>query len=369
MAGYSTRVKRDIARWVENGFIDASTGTILATDVEANERRFLSFGNILAIMAALLFSAAILIFVAANWEMIPRLARVLLLFAVIATGYIGGALLKLRDHDALAQALWLIAAAAFGGSIALIGQMYHLSGDEASAIIVWLLGTALAAILLRSGPLTVASAGIAMAWLFVSEISIWDYNPLSHLYLLLAAGVWLISYWTQSRAARHVILLSLIFYMAFLAAAHDLIPIAAALSVISVLVFIASVYLPEQVEKIVRLDGGLPIHGLLGFLTGMAIIQIDQVDETASLVVTALVVFAGTAAAVVLAGRESRALRWLAYLGFSLELCFVYGVMMGTMLGTAGLFLASGLVLGLAAYIIIRIEKRMKTPAAAGGAA
>ena len=41
------------------------------------------------------------------------------------------------------------------------------------------------------------------------------------------------------------------------------------------------------------------------------------------------------------------------------ELAFVYTVTMGTMLGTAGLFFASGIVLGLVAFLIIRIEKRM----------
>ncbi|TIU17093.1 MAG: DUF2157 domain-containing protein, partial [Mesorhizobium sp.] len=70
----------DIARWLQAGLIDASTAGALTLDVEANQRTSLSFGSILAMMAALLFGAAILIFVAANWEAIPRLARVAALF-------------------------------------------------------------------------------------------------------------------------------------------------------------------------------------------------------------------------------------------------------------------------------------------------
>ena len=42
---------------------------------------------------------------------------------------------------------------------------------------------------------------------------------------------------------------------------------------------------------------------------------------------------------------------------------------LGTMLGTAGLFFASGIVLGLVALLIIRIEKRMKAEPASQGAA
>ena len=135
MAGYVGRVRQDIARWVESGLIDAGTAEKLTSDIEANARRSLSFGSILAMLAAVLLAAAIMIFVAANWEAIPRVARVLSLFAVIAAGYVGGAWLKLRDHPAFAEAAWVVAAAAFGGSIALIGQMYHFSGDESGAIL------------------------------------------------------------------------------------------------------------------------------------------------------------------------------------------------------------------------------------------
>ncbi|TIP34654.1 MAG: DUF2157 domain-containing protein, partial [Mesorhizobium sp.] len=93
MAGYATRVRADIARWREIGLIDPVTAEALTRDVAANEGASLSFGSILAMMAALLFGAAILIFVAANWEAIPRLVRVAALFAVILAGYVGGAVL------------------------------------------------------------------------------------------------------------------------------------------------------------------------------------------------------------------------------------------------------------------------------------
>ena len=162
MASYSTRVRQDIARWAENGLIDAATADALANDGIANDRRSLSFGSVLAMMAALLFGAAILIFIAANWEAIPRLARVVALFAVILAGYVGGAILKTRGHPAIGEALWVVAAAAFGGAIALVGQMYHLAGDESSAVLTWCAGTALAAVMLRSSPLTVAAVGIAV---------------------------------------------------------------------------------------------------------------------------------------------------------------------------------------------------------------
>ena len=83
----------------------------------------------------------------------------------------------------------------------------------------------------------------------------------------------------------------------------------------------------------------------------------------------AMVVVVRIVAAVVLAGRESRGLRWIAYTGFAIELCLIYVVMIQDMLGTAGFFLAAGGILGLLAFAIIRIERRMNEPRLPQGAA
>lgn len=366
MASHSAKVKQDIARWLEAGLIDGMTADALARDVEANERRSLSFGSILAMMAALLLGAAILIFVAANWEAIPRLTRVAALFAVIFGGYVGGALVKARGHGAVGEALWIVAAAAFGGSIALIGQMYHFSGDESAAMLTWCAGTALAALALRSGALTVAAVGIADAWLamkLVGGFRLFSSGEIPHLFLVIAAGLFAVSYWTRSQAARHLIVLSLIFYVVGLALDDNLLLVAVLLAVVSAVAFAAAVLAPAATDGIVKLGGRLPLHGLIGFLTGMALVQF-QLADTGGFAIAAAVTLAGIAAAIVLAGRQSRGLRWIAYLGFAFELCLIYAVTMETMLGTAGFFLLAALILGVLAFAIIRIEKRMNSPVA-----
>jgi len=372
MASYSSRVRTDIERWTASGLIDASTAEALRRDVEANDRRSLSFGAILAMMAALLFGAAILIFVAANWEALPRPVRVGALFVVIFIGYVGGAVLKNRDHPAIGEALWIVAAAAFGGGIALVGQMYHLTGDESSAVLTWCAGTALAAVLLRSGPLTVAATGIADGWLVMSLLGgfkLFGQMEFPHLFVAIAVVLFALSYWTRSRAARHLILLSLIAYVGLYAMDRDVLQIAFALVAVSAGLFAAAVFVPEPVEDVVRLGGRLPVHALIGFLTGMAMIQFTFADETGAdsgFAMASAVALAGIAAAIVLAGRESRGLRWIAYIGFAFELVLIYLVTMQSMLGTAGFFLAAAIILAILAFAIIRIEKRWAVPAAKG---
>jgi uncharacterized membrane protein len=372
MASYSSRVRNDIERWVASGLVDASTAEALRRDVEANDRRSLSFGSILAMMAALLFGTAILIFVAANWEEIPRVARVGALFAVILAGYVGGAVLKNRGHPAIGEALWIVAAAAFGGAIALVGQMYHLTGDESSAVLTWCAGTALAAAMLRSNPLTVAAAAIADGWLVMNLLGgfrLFGETEFPHLFVAVAVVLFALSYWTRSAAARHLVVLSLIAYVGFYAMDKDVLQVSFLLVAVSIILFAAAVLAPGPVESVLRLGGRLPLHALIGFLTGMAMIQFtfaDESDTGSAFAAASAVALAGIAAAVVLAGRGSRGLRWIAYLGFAFELVVIYLVTMQSMLGTAGFFLAAAIILAILAFAIIRIERRWAAPAAKG---
>lgn len=367
MAGYATRVKKDIDRWVENGFIDRPTGEKLATDVDARDRSGLNFGWILAIMASLLFAAAILILVAANWGALPRIARLVGLFAVIFVGYVGGAVLKDRGHGGFAEALWLVAAAAFGGSIALIGQMYHMSGDEAAAIVTWCIATGLAAAALRSSALTVAAVAIADAWLVTKGFEFFRRTDFPHLFPAFMAALWALSYWTHSRASRHLISLSLVLYAVLLAIHYDALLAGLVLAFISAALLAVAALAPAAAERLVKLGGYLPLHALIGFLTGMGIVQFDLVDDQ-GFVVAAAVALAVIAAAIVFLGRESRSLRWVAYVGFAFELAIVYGATVGSMLGTAGFFFAAAAMFAGLAYAIIRIERRMRPQSARGAA-
>ena len=81
MSGYADKVKADIARWSRDGLVGQELASRLSEDIERVHGRGIGFGHILAIMAALLFAAAVLILVAANWEAIPRQGLDAALFA------------------------------------------------------------------------------------------------------------------------------------------------------------------------------------------------------------------------------------------------------------------------------------------------
>ena len=94
-------------------------------------------------------------------------------------------------------------------------------------------------------------------------------------------------------------------------------------------------------------------------MVGMTMIQVEVYDEFGPMLLATLMAFAGIVAALVLRGRESALMRWIAYAAFTVELCLAYIITVGTMMDTAGLFLFSGVALGIVAFVITRMERRL----------
>lgn len=370
MATYPTRVKRDIARWCEAGLVDQATADALSFDIERNSGSGISLGAVLTMMAAALLAAAVLIFIAANWQDIPRLVRVGMLLALIFTGYVGGAFLKRSGHEAAGEASWLVAAAGFGASMALIAQIYHLSGDEVQAVFVWGTGVAFAAAVLRSGPLTVGAVLLAGAWMVMVPVysyRVWSDPPL--FWLVIACVLYLLSFWTRSPLARHLILLSFYLFIVMFQAEHENslgLPLLLACAAAGLLAL--AKLSPVLVQRISGLSAeALPIQALLGFLVGIGIMQILLIDKE-NFILPSITALVGIVAALLMAGRDNRLLRWFAYTAFAFQVCLLYVVMLGTMIDTASFFLLAGLTLAVLAFLISRFERAVAafSPASKG---
>lgn len=367
MSGYASRVKRDIDRWRQSGLLDASIAARLARDIDENHRA-VSFGAVLSTMAAVLFAAAILLIVAANWEDLPRLARVGLLFALIVGGYVGGAAFKMWGRDVLGECAFVIAATAFGASTALIAQMYHLSGDETQAILVWCLATSLASALLLSRYLNVGAVLLAAAWYLVSASeSELPGSEVTLAALAIVGGLYFLTFWTKSAPARHLAVLSISFIALIHFAWDERSVTSFLLGAFAVALFAYGAVNQRAAGRTTGLGNAVLLHGLIAFLAAVGMQQLILVDEDGFLLVT-IFAFVGIIAALVLGGRQSTLLRWFAYAAFIFQLCFLYLVLLGSMLDTAGFFIVGGLVLSVLAFTIGRLEKRFAKTRKGGAA-
>jgi uncharacterized membrane protein len=118
----------------------------------------------LAVLGAVLFGFAVMSFVAAHWTGMSKLARLLLLLGTLWACYGGAALLFQRQLTAFAQAAVLGGIAVYGASIMLIAQMYHMEGNSADAVLLWVLGALLAAVLTGSAPALAATFVLLSVW-------------------------------------------------------------------------------------------------------------------------------------------------------------------------------------------------------------
>lgn len=162
---YQRRLGADLEIWVKKGWVQADAAAAIRAHAEAGEGR-LRLPSVLGALGALLIAASLIAFVAANWEAVPRLAKVALVFAVITAAHIIAWLFAKRGYDRAADSATTFAALAFGGGVALIGQIYHLPADWPGGALLVALGALVAAFLGRSqGALVVACAALG-AWTF-----------------------------------------------------------------------------------------------------------------------------------------------------------------------------------------------------------
>lgn len=367
MSRRSRIVQREIDDWTKRGLIDAEIGERLRQDVVTRGGGF-AVSGVLIVMSALLFSAALLIFIAANWDAMPRLARVGLIATIILAANGLGAWAATLGRLYLADALWLIGSSAFAAGMALVGQMYHLSGSESGLYLVWWLSAIVSALALRSRTLTMASILIGVAWL-VAGIAHWDAIetslPLSaHLFPLMLFAGWVVSLHTRVAMARDLALLAFGVYVIVLFLAWGLwVPVVT--MALAALGFAAAMQLEWRGERSGAPHLGIELSMLQYFVLAGVLLHVE-LHEGPGLVVVASLMLTGLTAALLLGGKESSGVRRLVYVAFAGELVFIYVQTVGTMLGTFGFLTLAAIALAIFARLVTRFERRMTPPAQEG---
>lgn len=131
MTAYKDRVKQDLDRWIGAGLVPADKrDAILATIPEA---RRLDAATALAWVGGILLGIAIIAFVAANWDVTPKVVRFVILL-VAFLGFAGmGAWGAHRERPVLSNIALMLAALVFAASIGLTGQIFDIAGDPRAA--------------------------------------------------------------------------------------------------------------------------------------------------------------------------------------------------------------------------------------------
>ncbi|MGU3576841.1 DUF2157 domain-containing protein [Brucellaceae bacterium C25G] len=364
---FSMSVEKLISSWREQGLIDSETAGKLLGDLHAR-RSGIGLGTVLATIGGLLLGAAVILLVAANWQDIPRIVRVIAVFALIWICYLGGVWRRLAGDVVFSKALFIVGAATFGAGIAMVGQMYHMSGDESSATFLWAIGVFAAAFLLREPVLSAVAMFIAGFYLFT--LAEQDFRTLlssSGFYIVPALAVTgaIAAYFTHSRVTGHLVGIYTLIWFGMLYIDREQSMMLWVLLLCGIALMLADGFAHVALERLTRFSRPLASYGFLAVLGAILGFQANTMIATdyerPHILFYSILIFALCITSLLLCGRNNSGLRWLVYLVFSAQVLFLAFETIGTMIGTSGFFLSSGILVLLLAVFVRRMEKRLTT--------
>lgn len=363
---FSISVERLIERWQRDGLIDAETASKLNADLEKRASVF-SLGSVLATLGGLLLGAAVIMLVAANWQEMPRLMRIGLIFVLIWASYLGGAWRQARGDKLFPPVCYIVGAASFGAGLALVGQMYHLSGDIHSAAIYWSVGVLISAFLLRAPVLAAFGAAVACFYLSTYVFDTSSYDDLTYRWigpLLLAFGA-AAALFTRSRHAAHLWAMFSIGWALLIYAERESNTVLVLMLIVGIGLILADGFAHTTMQRLTRFAHPLAAYGLLLALLSLVTLQLNQMFSYSSIsagldrdIVYSIFILALAIGAIAVAGRNNGGLRSIAYAAFSIQVLYLAFETVGTMIGTSGFFLTAGILVLLLAAFVRRMENR-----------
>ena len=302
-------------------------------------------------------------FVAANWEGMSRVVRLVMLACGMWAAYAAAAVFFTRSMPTFADAAVLTGTAIFGASIMLVAQMYHMEGNPPDAVLLWGMGAFVAGLAFQSGPALALTMILAGLW------SAWEMQLTSGIHWAFLGG------WTSVAAAflwlrwRPGLHLSALALSGWIVALADRLPhgphfwlVAAIGFVIAVASALAQLnYSPAFDGRIGAVAPTATNYGLaLGF-TGLLLMQFARNVPLGTLAAYAIVTLLLVVAAIGWAlHTDNRPALWVTYAAFSAEILALYFRTLGTLINTSFFFASAGvLVIGLAS-IAFKLAQRQQ---------
>ncbi len=154
--------------WVNDGLVTREQAERIleryGASLPTGRERSLGY-YVLVALAALFGGLSLLVFVSANWEQIPRAARMGGLVALTLAFHGVGLALFRKKGETPASIAFFLGCLSYGTSIFLIAQIYHLGEHFPDGIFWWALGTLPFALLTRTLPCAYLATALSLAWL------------------------------------------------------------------------------------------------------------------------------------------------------------------------------------------------------------
>ncbi len=362
MWGYKKRLTRDLQHWKSAGWLtDEAESNILAE--LARSGREVGLASALGILASVLLGFAVISFVAAHWQEMPRGARLGLILSLIWAGYAAAAYFASRGAAKMADAAILFSSAVFGAGIALISQMYHIDGHPPDGVLLWGLGSLLAGAALRSNPALALAMVLFALW---TGLEMGGSGRVHWPFLAVWAAVAAAFAWQRwhpgvhlSGVAMTVFVISLGFFIGKGQAHH----VVVAIGLLTAALAIAAMNSWPDGDWVTAPALG---YAIAATYAGLFALQFIDDVSTPRLILLAAMTLLGLLGAIAYGlAQGHRGALWLGYIGFSIEILALYWKTVGSILDTSLFFLVAGLIVAGLAYMAWRLAGRGDTRRAA----
>jgi len=352
-----SRLEKDLARWRAEGWVTEEGAGRILDELRSGGAR-LSLSGVLAVLVAVLIGFGAMSFVAANWQEMSKLARLVLLAGSLAAAYgLAGRLFD-RGLDGFAHAALLLGVALFGASIMLVAQMYHIDGHPPDAVLTWAAGALGTGALLGSSPALGAALALVGLWsgwetALSGDVHGWFLPAWAAVAAAIASRGWSGGL-TLSGIALGIWIVAL-GYLLEDGHAHALVVMIGMALVAAGLGLARNGILPPALEV------GLSVLGLAVAFAGMMALQLVESPSLGRLVILAALTLAGLVAAIAWGlGGGHRTILWLGYAGFSIEILALYFKTVGSLMGSSLFFLTTGLIVVALAGVAWRLYERQQ---------
>jgi uncharacterized membrane protein len=352
------RVLSDIDRWQVAGWITPEGAAAIKADL-AQRRSSVGLAGVLATLAAVLIGFSVMSFVAANWQDMSKLVRLSVILAGLWGTLALAAWLHTRNHPYFANAALLAATSIYGAGIMLIAQMYHMDGHPPDAVLLWGAGTVATGLLTRSNPVLAAAMALFMLWSLMESTAFglwrqphWAFLPA---WAVVAAGFAM----TRWRPGLHLLAIALSGWIVQLGfvfdggrgfGGHGLV------TMIGAMLAGLGVGFGPVIDRWRQVSGTMIVYGFaIAFIGVMGLQFVADRSGIYTLILGAITLLAIVATLGWAWRTDNRPLLWLAYLAFSVEIFSLYIKKIGTLLGTSGFFLVTGLMVAALAWAALKL--------------
>lgn len=204
---YLRQLKQDLDTWIAKGLVDEENKEAILASVGAGSQ-VRTLDVILAVFGVVLIGAGAMSFVAANWEAMGKLERLIVLFGSLWAAYGIAGWFMANNRGAIGQAFVLLGVILFGVNIHYVAQTYNIQAHYPDGLLLWGIGAILAAAVVPS------RAALAMAlalggWWTWQETQYFD--AVLHIpFLLYWAVCTAIAWWLNWRPGIHLSSLTLL---------------------------------------------------------------------------------------------------------------------------------------------------------------